>query len=173
MLIEYTAEYTVYNTKDVSQMFISSEWNRRNLSLDVGDGGPVTLFAATNERWFQVNGEDITRLSTDKWKPHQLDMLRHMMIQGNWTYQMLMDKLTTEGGSYNLTSLAGQNLTIELNTLNNTVSVAGGNIVYTDIVGVDGYVSLIPQGQGELSSHYSHTIPSFHSSWTAWCTSRT
>ena len=138
MLVEYAADFTQYNTKDVAQMFISSEWNRRNLSIDVGDGGPITLFASINDGWFEVNGEDVTRLSTDMWKPHQLDLLRHMMVQGNWSYQMLQDRLVQEGGPYNLTSLAGQNLTVKLDEEKSILSLAGGNIFYQDVVGVDG-----------------------------------
>lgn len=138
MLVEYASEFTSHNMKDVSQMFVSSEWNRRNLSLNVGDGSPVTLFASTNEGWFEVNGEDVTRLSTDEWKPHQWDMLRHMMVQGNWTYQMLQDRLTANRGPYNLTSLAGQNLTVKLNEKQTTLTIAGGEIFYPNVVGVDG-----------------------------------
>ncbi|GKY93565.1 hypothetical protein MPSEU_000323900 [Mayamaea pseudoterrestris] len=137
MLAEYVEEFTQHNLKDVAQMFISSEWNRRNLSLNVGDGGPITLFAAINDGWFEVNSEDVTRLSTDMWKPHQLDLLRHMMVQGNWSYNTLQDKLSSEG-PYNLTSLAGQNLTVSFDEEKDLLSIAGGSLFYQDVQGVDG-----------------------------------
>jgi hypothetical protein len=138
MLVEYASEFTSFNMKDVSQLFVSSEWNRRNLALNVGDGSPVTLFASVNDGWLDVNGEDVTRLSTDEWKPHQWDMLRHMMIQGNWTYQMLQDRLTANKGPYNITSLAGQNLTVDLNEDQTTLTISGGELFYPNVIGVDG-----------------------------------
>jgi hypothetical protein len=138
MLAEYAGDYTTHITKIVSQYFISSEWNRRNLSKSVGDGGPITLFAAVNDGWSSVNGEDATRLSTDVWKPHQLDLLRHMMVQGNFTEQMLRDRYVTEKGAYNMTSLANQTLQVMVDPVTNNLTIAGGSILFNDIKGVDG-----------------------------------
>jgi len=138
MLTEYASEFTSHNTKDISQFLTSSEWNRRNLSLDVGDGSPVTLFAAINTGWDSLTGEDITRLSTDMWKPHQWDFLRHMMIQGNYSLAELRQMVSDAGGALNVTSLANQTLSLEVD--GNTLSVNGGEVFYPDIHGVDGYV---------------------------------
>jgi len=138
MLAEYASEYTVHNTKDVAQFFISSEWNLRNLSLSVGDGGPVTLFASLNSGWDALTGEDITRLSTDMWKPHQWDFLRHMMVQGNWTEVELRQMVSEAGGMFNMTSLANQTLYLQVDEDRDVLMVNGGDLFYPDIHGVDG-----------------------------------
>lgn len=141
MLAEYAAEYTIHNMKDVSQFFTSSEWNRRNLSMNegVGDGGPVTLFAAVNTGWDALTGEDITRLSTDMWKPHQHDFLRHMMIQGNFTEEELRQMVEAEeSGILNVTSLANQTLYLEIDEDRDKLMVNGGDVFMNDIHGVDG-----------------------------------
>jgi len=140
MLTNYAAEMTKHGMKDVAQFFISSEWNLRNLSMnpDVGDGGPITLFAATDSGWGEVTGIDTTRLSTDMWKPHQLDFLRNMMIQGNYTMQELKEIAEQNGGSFNLTTLANQTLTLEIDRARDKLMVNGGDIFVPDLKGVDG-----------------------------------
>jgi len=139
MLLNVAAEYTVYNLRDTAQFFISSEWNLRNLSRSVGDGGPVTMFASTNSGYNFFNLEDTTRLATDKWKPHMWDLLRHMMVQGVYLEQDLKDLYVGNGNQeYNLTSLAGQPITIGYDSGRNVVQVDGGDLFYADIKGVDG-----------------------------------
>lgn len=139
MLTTYAATYVAsYNMLDASQFFISSEWNLRNLSESVGDGGPITLFAATNEGWFDLHQDDHTRLLTDQWKPHEWDFLRHMMVQGNYTMEAI-ELLYEEKGDFNFTSLAGQDLMVTKDKGGN-LTVAGGSFVKADIRGIDGYV---------------------------------
>lgn len=141
MLSNYAGVYTMHNMKTLSEFFISSEWNLRNLSLSVGDGGPVTLFAAVSTGWSLVTGIDQTRLLTDMWKPHQWDFLRHMMIQGNYTEAELRQMVKNAGGTLNLTSLANQTLTLELPTEDEKLKLDGGDLFFPDIRGVDGYVT--------------------------------
>lgn len=140
MLAEYASEHTVHDLKEVSQFFTSSEWNRRNLSLDVGDGSPVTLFAAVKTGWDSLTGEDITRLSTDMWKRHQWDFLRHMMVQGNYTETELRVMIEKDGNEnkLNLTSLANQTMYFELDEDRDKLMLNGGDIFFSDIHGVDG-----------------------------------
>lgn len=142
MLVNYAAEYTSHNMKDTAQFFIASEWNLRNLSLSVGDGGPVTLFATADSGWNIFNIEDVTRLATDKWKPHQWDMLRHMCVQGIYLESDLK-ALYDQSGPYNLTSLAGQPIAFDFDPVKNVMTVDGGDLFFADVKGVDGYVSML------------------------------
>jgi uncharacterized surface protein with fasciclin (FAS1) repeats len=139
MLVDYAAEYTQYNMRSCSQFLISTEWNLRNLSLSVGDGGPVTLFAANNDGFNNViDLEDVNRLATDKWKPHMWDLMLQNLVQGIYLDQDLRDLYTSNGGEYNLTSLTGQNITIDYDKTKDVILVGGGEVIYKDIKGVDG-----------------------------------
>lgn len=139
MLANYAAEFTNYNLRDVSQFFIASEWNLRNLSLSVGDGGKVTLFACADTGFNRFNLEDTTKLASDKWKPHQWDLLRHNILQGEYTEQDLIDLYYNNSGmEYNLTALSGQNITFDYDEEREVVLVQGGDLWFSDIKGVDG-----------------------------------
>ena len=142
MLANYGAEFTNYNLRDISQFLISSEWNLRNLSLSVGDGGPITLLASADSGFNIFNLEDTTKLSSDKWKPHQWDLLRHNILQGVYTEQDFIDLWYQNQTAYNLTTLAGQNVTFDLRhdeeTNKDVVLVQGGDLWYPNIKGVDG-----------------------------------
>lgn len=142
MLVGYAADYTNYALRNTAQFFVASEWNLRNLSLSVGDGDNVTLFASTDPGWSIFNLEDTIRLASDKWKPHQLNLLSHFMVQGKWTEQDFIDKFNIEKGAYNMTSLAGEPIEISYNQTRSVVTIAGFDLFYKNIKGVDGYVCL-------------------------------
>ena len=138
MLANYAAEFTTHKLRDVAQFFIASEWNLRNLSLSVGDGGPVTMFACSDPGFSIFNLEDVTKLASDKWKPHQWDLLRHNLLQGIWTRQDFINKWKETNSKYNVTSLAGQDVLIDYDTERDVVLVNGGDMFEYDIKGVDG-----------------------------------
>lgn len=139
MLANYGAEFTKYNLRDISQFLIASEWNLRNLSLSVGNGGKITLLAASDPGWDIFNLEDVTKLASDKWKPHQWDLLRHNILQGEYLEDDFI-RLWEENGKteYNLTTLAGQNVTFDYDEKRDTVLVQGGDLWWPNIKGVDG-----------------------------------
>jgi uncharacterized surface protein with fasciclin (FAS1) repeats len=141
MLIDYATEFTgrKYNLRQTSTFFVASMWNLRNLSLSVGDGSEITMLASNDDGWKVFNLQDMTRLASDQWNPHKLDLLRHNLIQGRLSYNDLLQKYQTEG-TFNLTSLAGQPVTIGYNEDNKTITVAGGDIFYKDVQGTDGLV---------------------------------
>jgi hypothetical protein len=141
MLIDYATEYAGgrYNLRQTSDFFIASLWNLRNLSKSAGDGSEVTLFASNDDGWKVFNLQDVTRLASDLWNPHKLDLLRHSLIQGRWSYNDLLQRYQTDG-SFNVTSLAGQPISIGYNEINKTITVAGGDIFYKDVTGTDGFV---------------------------------
>lgn len=143
MLANYAAEFTMHNLKDISQYFVSSEWNLRNLSLSIGDGSPVTLLAADNTAFFEVTGTDTTRLSTDMWRPHLHDFLRHMVLQGNYTDADLKALAEGNGGAVNMTTLSGQTIEISVSEESGNLQVEGGDVTYANIHGVDGQVHFI------------------------------
>jgi uncharacterized surface protein with fasciclin (FAS1) repeats len=143
MLASYAAEFTMHNIKDVAQYFVASEWNLRNLSHSIGDGTPVTVFAADNTATFEVTGLDTTRLSTDMWRPHLHDFLRHMVVQGNYTADDLKKLAEEKGGAVNMTTLAGQTIEISLNNETGDLQVEGGKVFMSDMQGVDGMIHFI------------------------------
>ena len=142
MLANYAAEYTTYNMGRSAQFMISSEWNLRNLSRSVGNGQPVTLLACEDGAWSIFGLETNTRLASDTWKPHRLDLLRHHLLQGEYTKDDFIDLYFNvyDESEYNLTTLAGQNITLNYDTQREVVTVQGGTLWYPDIKGVDGYV---------------------------------
>ena len=155
MLTNVAAEYTTYNVKDTAQFFGASEWNLRDLRLSVGDGNNVTLFASITTGWSFFNLEDMTRLAGDEWKPHQLNLLSHMLVQGAYTQEALKTRFDTEG-SYNLTSLANQTLVIDYEASKSAMTVNGAEVIFGDLQGVDGYVHFITQVPLPIS--VTHTV---------------
>ena len=142
MLTNYAAEYTKFSTYDVAQLFIGSEWNMRHLGLSVGDGSKVTLFAAMNSAMDEhFTREDITRLSTDKWRRHLWDLLKHFLVQGDYTKEDLKNMVLDNGGEpVQLTMLTGENCTLEYDPERNMVMLEQGDLFFGDIKGVDGFV---------------------------------
>jgi len=139
MLTNYAAEYTNYNLRDISQFLIASEWNLRNLSRSVGDGGKITLFACADTGFNIFNLEDTTKLASDKWKPHQWDLLRHNIFQGEYKEQDLKDMwYNNSQKEYNMTALSGQNVTFDYDEKRDMVLVQGGDLWFPDIKGLDG-----------------------------------
>jgi hypothetical protein len=143
MLTSVAAQYTQYNLKDTAQFFGASEWNIRDLRRSVGDGSNVTLFAAITTGWNYFNVEDMTRLAGDEWKPHQLDLLAHMLVQGTYTNAQLLERYQAEG-PYNLTTLTNQTIEVSFDTSKDAITIDGGDIIFSDLQGVDGYVVYTP-----------------------------
>lgn len=139
MLTDTASLYVIkYNMKDMAQFLRASEWNRRDLSLSIGDGSNVTLFASMNTGFTQfLNREDMTRLSTDRWKRHLWDLLRHQIIQGARTYEDLREHYD-QVGPYEVTTLAEQKYTVDYDSASGELTIDGGRIVKRDIRGVDG-----------------------------------
>ena len=141
MLLEYAAVYSPYSLNDASQFWETSEWNLRNLSMSVGDGNPVTVFAAIDNAFDVFNAEDVARISTDKWKIHQWNFLHHNMLQGEYLEQDLVDLwYNNSGKEYNLTALSGENITFDYDEERKKVQVDGGDLWFSNLKGVDGYV---------------------------------
>lgn len=155
MLTNFAAEYTTYNVKDTAQFFGASEWILRDLRQSVGDGSNVTLFASISTGWGFFNLEDMTRLAGDEWKPHQLNLLAHMLVQGAYTREALQSRFETEG-PFNLTSLANQTLSMNFDTSKGALTVNDAEVIFGDVQGVDGYVHFITQVP--LPQSVTHTV---------------
>jgi len=144
MLLEYAAVYSPYSLKDAAQFWESSEWNLRNLSMSVGDGRPVTIFAAIDAAFDVFASDDRARLSTDKWKVHQLNFLRHNMLQGVYMEDDFVELwYNNSGKEYNITALSGENITFDYDEERKKVMVEGGDLWFSNIKGIDGYLHLI------------------------------
>jgi len=142
MLVDVASLHTMYNARDTAQLLRGSRWNLRDLRLELGDGTDVTMFASINLGWSSFNREDMLRISSDKWKPHLLNLLKHAVIQGIWTKGALQERYNQEG-PYDLTSMAGE--AIRVDTQDGTLTVAGGKLSFSDIRGVDGLVHFTDQ----------------------------
>lgn len=138
MLVDVASLHTIYNLKDTAQFFQASEWNRRDLRESVGDGSPLTLFASISTGWDFFNVDDMTRIAGDEWKPHQLDLLSHMLVQGIYTKEDLKAKYEAAGGAFNLTTLVNQTIKIEFDKTSDKVTADGGELFFPNIQGVDG-----------------------------------
>jgi uncharacterized surface protein with fasciclin (FAS1) repeats len=141
MLANYAAEFTNHGLRDVSQLFVGSEWNLRNMSMSVGAGGPLTLFAPTNTGFDFFTLDDTTRLATDKWKRHLWDLLKHFLVDGELTKEDLKTRVQTQG-KFNMTMLTGEPVLFDYDVDRNVVLVEGGDLYFPDVLGVDGYVCL-------------------------------
>ena len=142
MLLEYSAWLLDKpNLDDASQFFESSEWNLRNLSMSTGNGSKVTLFGARDEAYNIFNPQDVSRISTDKWKRHQWNFLEHNMLQGEYTMETFQSLWAENlGKPYNLTAISGENITFDYDEQRQVVLVQGGDVIASDLQGIDGYV---------------------------------
>jgi uncharacterized surface protein with fasciclin (FAS1) repeats len=138
MLAKYASEWTPFDTAATAQFFTASGWNMRDLRQSVGAGGDLTLFAPTRGAWDVLNLEDVTRLGTPKWEPHQWDLLGNMLVEGIWLEQDLKDKYIEMGGPYTLNSTLSQLIPIDYDEAKDIVKVNGGDLFLSDIKGVDG-----------------------------------
>jgi hypothetical protein len=137
MLTKYAGDWSPFDTKATAKFFIASEWNMRDLRQNVG-GANLTLFAPVKQAWSVLNQDDIVRLASDQWKPHQLDLLGNMLVEGIWLEQDLKDKYIENGGPYTLTSTINQLIPIDYDETRDKVIVSGGDLFFADIKGVDG-----------------------------------
>lgn len=144
MLLNYAAVFVeALNLEDASQFWETSEWNLRNVSMSTGNGSKVTVFAAIDNAYNVFNPEDVTRISTDKWKNHQWNFLNHQTLQGEY-YAKDFIRLWEEnlGKPYNLTALSGENITFDYDEERNMVLIQDGDFIQTDIKGVDGLMHI-------------------------------
>jgi hypothetical protein len=160
MLTDFAGEKVPeFNVVDFAQYLRASEWNRRDLTQSVGNNAPgnnITLFASLRSGIVEFFREDTTRISTDEWKPHLRDLLRHCMVQGAMTYDDLKARYDANGGAYNLTSLANQTIAVDYDADKQLVLVEGGTIAKSDIRGVDGLVHFTTKLMAPIS--VTHTV---------------
>ena len=143
MLSYYASIKTSYQVSVASEFLIASDWNLRNLSRSVGDGGPITLLVADDLAWQnRFDLEDTVLLAAPHFKAHLWDLLLHNILPGSYSAQDFKDLYNNVHGqkAYNLTSLSGQSILIDYDTQRDMVMVAGGDLYFADIKGIDGYV---------------------------------
>jgi hypothetical protein len=155
MLTGFAGDYTTYNMKDSSQFFGASEWNLRDLRLSVGNGEKLTLFAAISTGWSFFNTEDMTRLATDEWKRHMLDLLSHMIVQGEFTQADLQTRFESEG-PFNLTTLVNQTIEVGYDSSEGKLTIDGAFVIFGDMQGVDGRLHFITELP--LPRSVTHTV---------------
>jgi hypothetical protein len=78
------------------------------------------------------------------------------MLQGIYLEQDLKDLYEVNAGEYNLTSLAGENITFGYDAARDLIQYQGGDLFFTDIKGVDGYVHFATKVPLPLSM--THTV---------------
>ena len=145
MLVGYAADYAGLGGKLTSDLLQATGWNLRDLSLSVGSGGRMTLFASLASDWGDIlPPEDFARLTTDpQWKLHFLDILKSMLVQGMYDGPALVRLVTEDGGPIQLTTLNGDILEIGFDPGQNRVTVNGLELFVANLRAVDGYVLML------------------------------
>ena len=143
MLLQYANDVTDLDVKDTSRFLqlSASELNLRNLSQSVGMGGPITLFASIQSGWDTFDVAEVARLNSDAWTAHRLDLLKNMMVQGEYRAIDLYRIFQEEGGPYNLTTLNGDPLLVDYEPSEDLLKIGGGDFYVANVHGIDGYVS--------------------------------
>ena len=141
MLVQYAFEYGNFDgARDIALLFAQSGWNLRHLGLNVGMGGPVTVFAPIGGSWEQVPVADQERLRTEGWTLHGNDVLKYILVQGVYQVEDLYRIYQEEGRSYSLTALNGEDIIVDYDSGLDRITINGGVINVANLQAVDGYV---------------------------------
>jgi hypothetical protein len=140
MIMEFCAEYTTINLKDMAQYYRSSEWNRRNLTTSIGtQQGSFNVFAPLQSGFGEFNIEVAVRISTLEWRRHLWDFLLHLTVEPAYTTEELRDLVEDAGGVLEMKMLSSFNTTLALDEKGN-LTINGAHFLKPyDMKGVDGY----------------------------------
>jgi uncharacterized surface protein with fasciclin (FAS1) repeats len=142
-LVELADVATDLDVADTAQFFaLATELNLRDLRTSMGTGGPITLFASIKSGWQHFNDQEMTRLRSQEWAVHRLDLLKNMMVQGAYSAEDLLRLWQEEKGAYNLTTMNGESLVIDYIEEKELLTVGAGLIWVANMEGVDGYLHL-------------------------------
>ncbi|CAB9502787.1 expressed unknown protein [Seminavis robusta] len=146
MLMQFCADYTTINLKDMAQYYRSSEWNLRNLSKSIGtQQGSFSVFAPLQDGYGVFNIEVGVRISTLEWKRHLWDFLLHLTMEPAYTTDELYQLLEDAGGTMEVKMLSGFHTTFALDD-EGELTIDGARLLKPyDMKGVDGYIHLVEQ----------------------------
>ncbi|CAB9506727.1 expressed unknown protein [Seminavis robusta] len=144
MIMNFCAEYTTINLKDMYQYYRSSEWNLRNLTRSIGtQQGSFNVFAPLQSGYGEFNIEVGVRISTLEWKRHLWDFLLHMTVEPAYTTDELYKLVEAAGGYMQMKMLSGFNTTLEFDE-DGELTIDGARLLKPyDMKGVDGYIHLV------------------------------
>ena len=140
MVMDFAAEYTSINLKDMAQYYRSSEWNLRNLTRSIGTGqGSFNVFAPLQSGFGEFNIEVGVRISTLEWKRHLWDFLLHMTVEPARTNEEWYQLVNDAGGYLQVKMLSGFNTTMQIDE-EGELTIDGARMLKPyDMKGVDGY----------------------------------
>ena len=140
MIMNFCAEFTTINLKDMAQYYRSSEWNLRNLTKSIGTGhGSFNVFAPLQSGYGEFNIEVGVRISTLEWKRHLWDFLLHMTVEPAYTTDEWIEIVNEAGGYLQVKMLSGFNTTMQINE-EGELTIDGARMLKPyDMKGVDGY----------------------------------
>jgi len=108
--------------------------------------GPFTVFAPTNDALQDLSKEQFTSLSNPKKRVELETLLKNHVVEGSLGSKDLVQQIRDNGGSLQLTTLAGDNL---------TASMSGTSIVITN---KDGIKATVVMSDINASNGIVHTL---------------
>lgn len=145
MLVDYASKHhPEYNLVHMNAWLQATAWEiadlRKQLSLSASEG--ITLFATVDDG-FDFSLTKTTGITRKEWRLHLRHAVSHAMMAGRHTEQDFLNRIKKEGLSIELEMLSGESVEMEYSTASSRLMFAGGEILYSDIIGVDGIVHFV------------------------------
>jgi Fasciclin domain len=122
-LLSLVAQYTNYNVSKMFSLLQTSIIDTPSLWDELNGGSNVTLFAPVDEFWDDNYSFLFERFMFPGSTPHLRDLWLNLMLPKAFSREALLDMAS--GGSTNLSTLGGMNLTLDVSA-NNVISIGGG-----------------------------------------------
>ncbi|CAB9510298.1 Transforming growth factor, beta-induced, 68kDa [Seminavis robusta] len=146
MLLQYTADFTTINVRDMATYFSESGWNLRDMTQSIGvNGGGLNMFVPLQDGFGAFNIEVAVRLSTLEWQRHLWDFLKHTMAEPARTTERWYEVVQEAGGTLAVEMLSGFNTTFVIDD-DGDLTIDGARLLKPDdLKGVDGYIHFVEQ----------------------------
>jgi len=144
--MDFMAQFTTINLKDMAQYYKSSEWDLRNLTRSIGTGqGSFNVFAPLQDGCGEFNIEVAVRITTLEWRRHLWDFLLHTTAEPARTTEELYEAVEAADGFLPVKMLSGFETTFEIDD-EGEITIDGARMLKPyDVKGVDGYIHLVEQ----------------------------
>jgi hypothetical protein len=140
MLMGYTADFTTIDLKVMHQLFITSEWNPRDLGETIGTAqGNFTIFCPLSDGFGDLTPEIIGRFSTLFWRRHLRSLLLHMITEPALTTEQWYERVEQAGGQLSVEMLSGFNISFVIDANSYELLVDGSPLTTSSVLkGIDG-----------------------------------
>jgi hypothetical protein len=139
MIMDFCAEFTTINLKDMTQYYQASGWWKRDLTKSIGTAqGSFNVFAPLQDGYGEFNIEVAVRISTLEWQRHLWDFLLHMTVEPAQTTEELYADVIAAGGYMQRKMLSGFNTTLEIDEAGELTIDGARFLKPYDMKGIDG-----------------------------------